>query len=197
MLIKYPFTKTMSHQLRTHLEKVVSLTDEEFAQVLARFTHKRYKKHQFLIQEGEVVKYNYFVLSGLLRLAYTDEAGKAHILSFALEDWWETDFAAYYTQTPATLTLDCLEDTTVLCLSLDDYHALCTEVPQLVRFFLHKSMLSAIAGQQRLLSLLSTSAQERYEQLLKKYPALGQRLPKTLLASYLGVSRETLSRLSA
>lgn len=165
--------------------------------MLARFTLKRYKKHQFLIQEGELVKYNYFVLVGLLKLVYTDQAGKQHILSFAMEDRWESDFQAYYTQSPATFSLECLEDTTVLCLSLTDYHALCAELPQLTRFFLEKTTLGAVAAQQRLLLLLTTSAQERYEQLLQKYPALGQRVSKTQLASYLGVSRETLSRLTA
>ena len=184
-------------QLRAHFEKIIPLTDEEFARVLACFTLKRFKKHQFIIQQGELVKYNYFVVAGLLKLVYTDAAGKAHILSFALEDWWETDFPAYYTQAPATFSLECLEDTDVLCLSLADFHALCAELPQLARFFLQKSMLGAIATQQRLLSLLTTSAKERYEQLLQKYPALGQRISKKLLASYLGVSRETLSRLTA
>ena len=192
-----PTPSQVMQQLRAHLEKVVPLTDEEFAKVLARFTRKRFKKHQFLIQAGEPVRYNYFVVAGLLKLVYTGAAGKPHILSFALEDWWETDFPAYYTQTPATLSLECLEDTDVLCLSLADFHALCAELPQLARFFLQKSMLGAIATQQRLLSLLTTSAKARYEQLLQKYPALGQRIPKTLLASYLGVSRETLSRLTA
>ncbi|UOG77299.1 Crp/Fnr family transcriptional regulator (plasmid) [Hymenobacter tibetensis] len=187
----------MQQQLREHLEKVVSLTDDEFAFVLARFTLKRFKKHQFLVQEGEPVKYNYFVVSGLLKLVYTDASGKPHLLAFAMEDWWESDLQAYYTQTPATLSLECLEDTTVLCLSLADYHTLCAELPQLARFFLQKATLGAIAAQQRLLSLLTTSAQARYEQLLRKYSELGQRVSKTLLASYLGVSRETLSRLTA
>jgi CRP-like cAMP-binding protein len=187
----------MQQQLRDHLEKIISLTDEEFALVLARFTPKRYKKHQFLIQEGEMVRYYYFVVSGLLKLVYTDQAGKPHLLSFAMEDWWEGDFRAYYTQTPATLSLECLEDTTVWCLALADYHQLCAELPKLEHFFLEKSFSGLIAAQQRLLSLLTTNAQERYEQLLEKYPTLGQRVSKALLASYLGVSRETLSRLSA
>ncbi len=186
----------VTQQLREHLGKIFPLTEEEFAFVLARFTLKHYKKHQFLVREGEPVKYNYFVVSGLLKLVYRDEAGKQHLLSFAMEDWWESDFQAYYTQTPATFALECVEDTTVFCLTLEDYHMLCAELPQMARFFLQKLTLGAIAAQQRLLSLLSTSAQERYEQLLKKYPALGQRVSKTLLASYLGVTRETLSRLT-
>lgn len=183
--------------LRAHLQQVVPLAEPELAGVLARFTLQRLKKHQFLIQEGELVRHQYFVVAGLLKLVYTDAAGKAHLLAFAPEDWWETDLAAFYSQTPATCSLQCLEDTTVLCLTLADYHALCAELPALARFFLHKATRGAIAAQQRLLSLLTTSAQERYEQLLRQYPALGQRVSKTLLASYLGVSRETLSRLSA
>ncbi len=187
----------MQQQLREHLEKIVPLTDEEFARVLARFTPRRYKKHQFLIQAGDPVKYLYFVVAGLLKLVYTDTSGKPHLLSFALEEWWETDLPAYYTQTPATLSLECLEDTAVWCLSLQDYQQLCAGLPKMEHFFLEKSILGSIAAQQRLLSLLTTSAQERYEQLLKKYPALGRRVSKTLLASYLGVSRETLSRLAS
>ncbi|GAB3243632.1 Crp/Fnr family transcriptional regulator [Hymenobacter seoulensis] len=183
--------------LRAHLQRVVSLTEPELAGVLARFTLQRLKKHQFLLQVGKPVKHQYFVVAGLLKLVYTDAAGKAHLLAFAPEDWWETDLPAFYAQTPATCSLQCLEDTTVLCLTLTDYHALCTELPALARFFLHKATRGAIAAQQRLLSLLTTSAQERYEQLLSQYPALSQRVSKTLLASYLGVSRETLSRLSA
>lgn len=183
-------------QLREHLEKIVPLTDEEFALVRAHFTLKRFKKHQYLIQAGESVTYSYFVVSGLLKLVYTDEAGKPHLVSFAMEDWWESDFQAFHTQAPATLSLECLEDTAVFCLSLDGYRQLCAGLPKMEHFFLSKATNGAIAAQQRLLSLLTTNAQARYEQLLQKYPALGRRVSKTLLASYLGVSRETLSRLT-
>ena len=139
----------------------------------------------------------YFVLSGLLKLVYTEDTGKQHIVSFATEDWWESDFGAFYTRTKATLSLDCLEDTVVLCLSLGDYQKLCAGLPKMAHFFLEKSILGSVASQQRILSLLTTQAKERYERLLKQHPALVQRVPKTLLASYLGVSRETLSRLTA
>ncbi|MDF7814010.1 Crp/Fnr family transcriptional regulator [Hymenobacter sp. YC55] len=160
----------MQHLLRAHLERLLPLTDAEFALVLARFTCKQFKKHQFLVQEGKVVLHNYLVVAGLLKLVHTDEAGKQHFLSFAMEDWWETDFQAYYTQTPAILSLQCLEDTTVYCLTLTDYQALCVELPQMATFFLHKLALHSIAAQQRLVSLLTCSTQERYEQLLEKYP---------------------------
>ena len=187
----------MPDKLREHIEKIVSLTDDEFAFVFSHFTIKNYKKREFLFQKGESVKYTYFVLSGLLMLAYNDELGKQHIVSFAMEDWWESDFLAYYAQTKATMLLQCLEDTDVLCLSLEDYQKLCAGLQKMEHFFLKKANSGHIGSQQRILSFLTSNATQRYEQLLKRHPSLLQRVPKTLLASYLGVSRETLSRLSS
>lgn len=114
-----------------------------------------------------------------------------------MEDWWESDFSAYFTNTIAKMSLQCIENTTVFSLSLKDYQKLSTELPKMERFFLKKSISGHIASQHRILSFLMSNAKERYEQLLKQYPTLFQRVPKTLLASYLGVSRETLSRLSS
>lgn len=184
----------VKEKLRQHIEKRVPLTDEEFAFVLAHMREKKFRKHQFLLQEGEGVTYAYFVVSGLLKLTYTDESGKSHIVSFAMEDWWESDFNAFFSQTKATLSLDCLEDTAVFCFSLADFHSLCAGLPKFERFFVHLAIAGSVAAQQRILSLLTTNAQQRYEQLLKLYPTLIQRVSKTMLASYLGVSRETLSR---
>ncbi|MCF0052656.1 Crp/Fnr family transcriptional regulator [Dyadobacter chenwenxiniae] len=186
----------MYEQLRAHIEKIVELTDSEFLFVSEHFVAKKFKKHQFLIQEGEQVKYHYFIISGLLKLVYTDDTGKQHIVSFAMEDWWESDFYAFYMQTTATMSLECLEDTEVLCLSLDGYKALCDGLQKMERFFLEKANFGFLGAQRRIISWLTSNAKERYEQLLKQYPALIQRVPKSQLAAYLGVSRETLSRLS-
>lgn len=186
----------MYDKLRAHIEKVVPLTDEEFAFVTTHFTTKHYKKRQFIFEEGDPVPDSYWVVSGLLMLAYRDEAARQHIVSFAMEDWWESDFLAYHTQCKATMALQCLEDTEVLCLSLQNYQQLCAGLHKMEHFFLTKANAGHVASQQRILSFITSNAQQRYEQLLKRYPALLQRVPKTLLASYLGVSRETLSRLS-
>lgn len=186
----------MQNKLRIHIEKIVPLTDEEFAFVSKHFIYKSFKKHQFLVQPGEWASYNYYVISGLLKLVYTEESAKQHILAFAMEDWWESDSLAYYTQTKATLSLECIEDTQVLCLSLENYRALCTGLPKIEHFFHEKAIFGFIAAQRRILSFLTTNLQERYEQLIRMHPILLQRVPKALLAAYLGVSRETLSRLS-
>jgi CRP-like cAMP-binding protein len=186
----------MHPKLREHIEKIVPLTDDDFALTNKHFIRKSFKKHQFLVQPGEPVPYNYFLLSGLTKLVYTDEDLKQHILAFSMDDWWDTDMQAYYTRTKATLSLECLEDTEVLCLSLDDYQALCTALPKIEHFFLEKSVFGFIAAQRRILSLMTSSAEERYKQLIHRHPSLLQRLPKTQLAAYLGVTRETLSRLT-
>lgn len=186
----------MQEPLRTHIEKIIPLTDEEYAFILSHFTTKKFKKHQFLIQEGEAVKYSYFVISGLLKLVYTEETGKQHIVSFAMEDWWESDYYAFFTQTKATMSLECLEDTEVLCLTLENYQNLCDNLQKMERFLLQKANFGFLGSQKRIISWLTSNSKERYEQLIKQYPSLIQRVPKSLIAAYLGISRETLSRLS-
>ncbi|RQO75511.1 Crp/Fnr family transcriptional regulator [Pedobacter sp. KBW06] len=186
----------MQDKLREHIEKIIPLSEEEFSFVSTHFTTRKFKKHQFLIQEGDAVKYSYFVVSGLLKLVHTDDSGKEHIISFAMEDWWESDYYAFYTQTEASMSLVCLEDTEVLCLTFEDYRKLCDGLQKMERFFLEKSNFGFLGAQRRILSLITSNAKERYEQLLQRYPSLFQRVPKSLIASYLGVSRETLSRFS-
>jgi CRP-like cAMP-binding protein len=186
----------MQPPLRTHIEKITPLTDEEYTFIISHFTTKKFKKHQFLIQEGEAVKYSYFVITGLLKLVYTEETGKQHIVSFAMEDWWESDYYAFFTETTATMSLECLEDTQVLCLTLENYQNLCNGLQKMERFFLQKANFGFLGSQKRIISWLTSNSKERYEQLIKQYPSLIQRVPKSLIAAYLGISRETLSRLT-
>lgn len=181
--------------LKDHINKTVSLTDVEFLIVESFFNEQHFKKREMIISENDQVDYVYFIISGLLKLFYTDAEAKEHIISFSMEDWWESDYAAFYTQTKATQSLQCLEDTFVLKLSFEDYQQLLSQVPKMTDFFLKKAIGGHISNQRRILSLMTMSAKERYEQFLKYYPTLIQRLPKTVLAAYLGVSRETLSRL--
>lgn len=120
-----------------------------------------------------------------------NEFATEDIVSFAMEDWWESDFLAYHTQTKATMSLQCLEDTTVLCLSFEDYQRLCAGLQKMEHFFIKKSNAGHIASQQRILTFLTSNATERYEQLLRRHPSLLQRVPKTLLAFYFGISLTT------
>ena len=187
----------MPHSLREQIEKLTPLNDEEFEYILSHFTLKKLKKHQFLIQENDVVLNDFYVLKGCLKAYHTDQDGKDYILQFAVEDWWITDYQAYFKETIATINVDCIEECELLCLSLHNREKLCSELHKIEHFFRKKSNAGYVALQQRILSLLNSSAKERYEQLFQLYPKLFQRVPKTLIAAYLGVSRETLSRLNS
>lgn len=182
--------------LRRHIEKIVPLTDEEFAFIVSHFHIQHYTKGQAIFKEGAMVRYAYFVISGLLMLTLRGDSGREHVVSFAMEDWWESDFEAFYKQTRASMSLHCLEDTEVFCISLQDYQQLCAGIQKMQHFFLEKANGGVIGAQHRILSLITSNASKRYYQLIDRYPTLVQRVPKTFLASYLGVSRETLSRLS-
>ncbi len=189
--------KILKANLRRHIEKITPLTDEEFEFVFSHFKTKKLKKHQYTVQEGELVNKDFWVLSGLLKAYFTDNNGKQYIMQFAMEDWWITDYQAYFNKTKATINIDCLEATELLYITLSDREKLCDELHKMANFFRKKSNSGYVALQHRILTLLSTNSQERYIQLLDKYPALFQRVPKSLIASYLGVSRETLSRLNS
>jgi CRP-like cAMP-binding protein len=176
--------------------------DQVFQQIIGKafsafetlLSYKKYRKREMIIQENEAVPYVYFIKSGLVKLSYIDLEAQEFILSFAFEDWWETDFAAFYNQTKATLMLQCLEDTEVYRLSYDNYVHILKE-NTLSNYFLDKSIKGHIANQRRILSLLTMSPKDRYEQFIALYPSLVERVPKSVLSRYLGVSRETLSRL--
>jgi len=187
----------MSTILQQQIEKITPLSDKEFEYVLSHFTEKTFKKHQFLVQGGQSVKFDYFILNGCLKSYHTDNDGKIHIIQFGMQDWWITDYEAYYNQTIATIDIDCIEDTEVLCLSYENREKLCAELHKIEHFFRKKTNTRNVALQQRILSLMSNNAKERYDRLLEQYPQLFQKVPKHLIASYLGVTRETLSRFNS
>ncbi|WEK70411.1 MAG: Crp/Fnr family transcriptional regulator [Candidatus Chryseobacterium colombiense] len=185
----------MSEILKNQFKEIIEVSDDEFDYILSHFISKKFKKHQFLVQEEQEVIFDYFVLSGCVKSYYDDENGKTHILLFGTQDWWITDYEAYYYQKKATVNIDCLEDTEVLCLSNENREKLCKEFHQIEHFFRKKTNRRNVALQNRILTLLSSSAKERYEKFVQEYPSLVQKLPKHILASYLGITRETLSRL--
>ncbi|SMD06184.1 Crp/Fnr family transcriptional regulator [Pedobacter africanus] len=138
----------MSIALRKHIEKITPLTDAEFDYVISLFTRKKMKKHQFLIQEDTEVLNDYWVWSGLLKAYHTDLEGKMHILQFAMEDWWISDYQALNNQTPATIAMDCIEDSELLVLSRDNKEKLCNELHKISNFFRQKSSAGYVALQQ-------------------------------------------------
>lgn len=186
----------MSLELRNHFEALIALSDEEFGMLINYFKPKKLRKHQYLIQENEPVKSLHFVTKGLLKASYLDKNGKEHIIQFAMEDWWISDFQAFYTGVSSFTSIQCLEDVELYSISKDDLEKICLQNHKVEHFFRIKNSLGYVALQKRILSLLTTDAKERFEQFSAQYPKLIQRVPKTIIASYLGVSRETLSRIT-
>ena len=186
----------MAHLFRNHIEAVNPLTDEEFAYILSHFVVKKTKKHSYLIQEGDPVRYDFFVMKGCLKAYLIDgSSGKEFIYYFAAEDWWITDREAFFDQKPATITIDCLEDCELLGITLENREKLCSESRKFEHFLLVKSTRGYISLQKRLQMMIMGTARDRFEHFVRNYPDLYKRIPKAFIASYLGVSRETLSRL--
>lgn len=187
----------MNSILRNQIEEIVKLTDEEFDFVLRHFQSKIFKKHQIVIHQDDLVKYNFFITEGLMKSAKMSDDGKEHIVQFAMENWWITDLEAFHYGTPSKFTIECLEPTKAYTLTLENKKKLCHEMPKMEHFFHVKTTRGYVALQKRVLCFISNKAQDRYHNLIEEYPNLAQRVPKSMIASFLGVSRETLSRLSA
>ncbi|MHA4737664.1 Crp/Fnr family transcriptional regulator [Dyadobacter sp. MSC1_007] len=181
--------------LKQHITKTASLTDEQFDYLFSHFKPRSYKKGQVVISEGEKVDQEYFVVSGCLKAFYINDEIKMYILQFAMPTWWTSDYGALYNHTKATINVDCITDAEVLCLSNDDREKVCSELHQVEHFFRWRTNRGYLASQKRLLSFMNNDTRARYEELLALYPQLYNLVPKHLIAAYLGVSRETLSRL--
>jgi CRP-like cAMP-binding protein len=183
--------------LKEHVNKTISLTDTQFDYFFSHFTHKTFKKGQTIIGEGDNVDCEYFVLSGYMKSFFITDDMKMFILQFAMPASWASDYNALYSEEQATINLDCITDTEVLCLTSANREKLCNVLEEAENFFNWRTNKGYVATQQRLLSFMNDDAQHRYEELLTQYPTISNIAPKQLIASYLGVSSETLSRLHA
>ena len=181
--------------LKQHIAKTASLTDEQFDYFFSHCKPKSFRKGQTVISEGDKVDCEYFVLSGCLKAFFINDQVKMYILQFAMPTWWTSDYNALYSHTRATINIDCITDAEVLCISDKDREKLCSELHPLEHFFRWRTNRGYVASQKRLLSFMNNDAKARYEELLALYPQLYNLVPKHLIAAYLGVSRETLSRL--
>jgi len=181
--------------LKQHVSKFVSLADGEMDHFVSHFKEHSFKRGQVVISEGERVEKEYFVLTGCLKAFFISDETKMYILQFAMPTWWTSDYVALYDGTRASVNVDCITDAEVLSLSNADREKLCKEIHPIGHFFRWRTNRGYIASQRRLLSFMTGDAKARYEELMKLYPQLYNIVPKQLIAAYLGVSRETLSRL--
>ena len=180
--------------LKTHIERFVTISKDDFDRILTYFKSKKIKKDRVLVRAGQSVSNTYWVTKGCLISTYTDVHGKEHVLQVAVESCWITDQNAFYNKEKAVFTITALEDTEMLTLSFNDRERLCDDFHPMEKFFRKKANDSFTKQQKRLLTYLSSDARKRYDLMMSDQPEIAHRLSKKLLASYLGVSRETLSR---
>jgi CRP-like cAMP-binding protein len=181
--------------LRSHILKRIDLNDEEFTRCTTFFIPKKLRKHQFLLNEGEVSRSIAFVVKGCLRCYSVDDKGEEHIVQFAIEDWWISEPYSALTGEPSGYNIDALEDSELLLLERSAQERLLTEIPKFERLFRLLLENRFVANQRRITATLSTSAEERYLSFLKTYPAIAQRVPQSQIASYLGITPQSLSRI--
>jgi len=178
-----------------NISRFITLTSEEEQYFTSILRLKKLKKKQYLLQEGDITRHEYFVNKGCLRTYTIDEKGQEHIIQFAIEDWWTGDMYSFLTQTPARYTIDALEDAELLSLEKNAMEELYIKIPKFEKFFRHLLQNAFIAGQSRIIDMISLSADDRYCNFVTQYPSMERRLPKKQIASYLGIKPESLSRL--
>ncbi len=178
-----------------YIERAVSLSNEELTEFLDAFQLKKIKKKQFIIQPDFIAKHRTFVLQGAFRSYVVDQNGIEHTIQFALEDWWISDINSYIYQKPATMFVVALENSTVLQINYESEQRLKLANHKFERFFRISAERTAAFHQRRIISNLTRTAEERYDDFMETYPAVSQRLPQYALASYLGMSTEFLSKI--
>ena len=185
----------MYEMLRKHFNKYITLTNEEFEQCLNYFQLRKFRKHQYILQEGDVSRYENYILKGCTRSYEIDEKGQEHIVQFGIEDWWVGDLYSFFTKMPSQLNIDCVEDCEVLQVSASNHDKMLGQIPKLERHFRKLITAAYVASIERLYAAMSKSASDRYLEFIKKYPHIEQRVPNHYIASYLGVKPQSLSRI--
>ncbi|MFD2554608.1 Crp/Fnr family transcriptional regulator [Sphingobacterium tabacisoli] len=181
--------------LFTHIGQKIQLLESDKAALSDFFKLRALKRRQYLLQEGDLCKYLSFIIDGLLKSFTIDDKGNEHISLLAWEGWWISDFESFVKQTQAKLYIEAVEPTTVLMLSKDNYELLLEQFPIMERYFRILYQNSLTRKDSRLISSNTHSAEEKFKLFMETYPTLHQRVPQNLIASYLGLTAETVSRL--
>ena len=184
----------MFEKLHSFLARKVQLTEEQLALLRTLFQEKTLQKGSFLWRSGEVAQYGAFVAQGCLRSYLIDAKGKEHILQFAPEDWWLSDTESLINNLPSAYFADAIEDSVVLLADLAAFQQLDSHLPAFAQLYRQGLQKRTEANNRRIAAALSSTAEERYLDFITTYRTIAQRVPQHMLASYLGVTPETLSR---
>jgi len=171
-----------------------ALTDNDTELIKNVFVSKKLRKRQYFLQEGEVCKYSAFIVKGAMRQYSIDDKGVEHIVHLFIENWWVSDRESFVMLTPSVYNIDAWEDTEMLLVTRADLNLL-DQIPAITQMIRKMDERHSIANQRRLNASISLPAEKRYDEFVSCYPEFLQRFPQHIIASYLGITKETLSRI--
>lgn len=180
-----------------HIGRLVDLDADTREALLACMRLRLVKKGQYLVHAGGLDRSTYFIVTGCLRSYFIDREGQEHVVQFPMEGWWAGDLRSFILQQPAQLHLQAIEDCRLLELPHSDLHELYERSPRWERYMRIIMQRSLVSFQERMVQVFSQTAEERYDAFCARYPQLEQRIPQRLIASYIGITPEFLSRLKA
>jgi CRP-like cAMP-binding protein len=183
--------------LLDYVKNIIYLTPEEETFLVSKVVCRKYLKGQYIIQQGDISQYECFVISGCTKTFYLDQDGQEHILMFAIENWWTGDMGSFISQTPADYNVQCLENTEILLFSYQNLEELYQGIPKMERLFRQIVERAFVASQKRIVRNFSLTAKERYLYFKNQYPKIEERIPQYLVASYLGITKEFLSKIKS
>jgi CRP-like cAMP-binding protein len=184
----------MFHIFRKYLEDKITLTNEDYELIESVALFKKLRKRQYLLQAGDIFRYHAFVCKGFLRYYYVDEKGQEYIMQFAPENYWTGDFESMSLGLPSKYDIDAIEESEILLLKKEDFEMIRKTIPAFNDFVNETLKKNAVVLQERIHANISLSAEKKYSDFISKYPSISNRVPLHMIASYLGLSAETLSR---
>ena len=178
-----------------HISREIDFSEEEKNEFSSILSEVSLKKKEILIKPGQAVSTEYFVVEGCLKAYYLDKDGNKHIIQFAIDDWWISDFEAFFTDETSRLYVEAIEDSKLLGLDHNSLEVLYRRIPKFERFFRIKTTKAFVSLRRRILSTLEKTNKERYLDFCLAYPEIERRVQNYHIANYLGMKPESLSRI--
>ena len=187
----------LNDRFLNYISNYINLNKDELELLGAKVVERTYLKNQYIVQQGDICRSANFIISGCTKTFYMDDEGQEHIVMFSIEDWWTSDLGSFITQTPADFNVQCLEPTKLIQFTYENLEELYDEVPQIERLFRKIIERAYVASQKRIIRNFSLGAKKRYKLFRSKYPEIDQRVPQYMIASYLGITKEFLSKIKS
>ncbi|MBR9757818.1 MAG: Crp/Fnr family transcriptional regulator [Algicola sp.] len=183
--------------LLDYIAQYVALSEEERDFLVSKLRYRRYLKGQFILQQGDVSKTECFIVKGCTKMFFVDDEGQEHIVMFSIEDWWTSDLGSFSAQIPSDFNVQCLEDTETIQFHIDVIEEVFERIPKMERFFRKIIEKAYVSSQKRIVRNFSMAAKARYLYFRETYPKMERRIPQYMIASYLGITKEFLSKIKS